>query len=100
MEGLKMNEEKTLYEIITNLKNENTFCILTVGDFMTITFTPRDVRITNRSKRTHFIATGSSNLSGSVDDHIKFKKFKETDCWSHFSDCNNLGYELSIKIEE
>ena len=31
---------------------------------------------------------------------VAIKKFKETDCWSHFSDCNNLGYELSIKIEE
>ena len=100
MEGLKINEEKTLYEIITNLKNENTFCILALGRCARITFTPRDVRITSRSKGTHFIAIGSSNLSGSVDDHIKFKKFKETDDWSHFLDCNNLGYELSIKNEE
>ena len=31
---------------------------------------------------------------------FSFKKFKETDDWSHFLDCNNLGYELSIKNEE
>lgn len=95
-----MNEEKTLYEIITNLKNENTFCILTVGSFVTITFTPRDVRITSRFKETSLIATGSSNISVSVPDYIEFKKVKETDCWSHFSDCNNLSYQLSIENEE
>ena len=100
MEGLKMNEEKTLYEIITNLKNENAVCILTIGRFVAITFTPADMCEINRFKQTFFTTTDLSKLTVSVDDYVKFKKTDENESWSYFSDCNNLGYELSIKDEE
>ena len=95
-----MNEEKTLYEIITNLKNENTLCILTVGRFVAITFTPADMCEINRFKQAFFTTTDLSKLTVSVDDYVKFKKTDENESWSYFSDCNNLGYELSIKNEE
>ena len=95
-----MNEEKTLYEIITNLKNENAVCILTVGRFVEITFTPTDMCEINRFKQAFFTTTDLSELTVSVDDYVKFKKTSEHESWSYFSDCNNLGYELSVKNEE
>ena len=61
-----MNEEKTLYEIITNLKNENTLCILTVGRFVAITFTPADMCEINRFKQAFFTTTDLSKLTVSV----------------------------------
>ena len=76
----------TIYEVISNYDCIE-FCGLLMG-MVSMTFTKDEVRRSN-------IATIIRNVT--IRDKLKFEFNKETDDWIHFNDCNNLGYQLSIK---
>ena len=78
----------TIYEVINHYDCIE-FCVLLIG-MVSMTFTKDEVRRSN---------VEASTIIGNVNirDNLKFESNKETDDWIHFNDCNNLGYQLSIK---
>lgn len=78
----------TLYEVISNYCCIE-FCGLLMG-MVSMTFTKDEIR---RSKVEASTIIGNVNIR----DKLTFEFNKETDDWIHFNDCNNLGYQLSIK---
>lgn len=62
--------------------------------YTTITFSCEDV---HRCKYREKVTVIGSFPTFNIDDGVKFTLHKETADWIHFKDCNNLGYQLSIK---
>lgn len=91
-----MNEGKTLYELLTNIECDYKFCILNMGP-ASVAFIADDVCVNNRFRETSIIATEMPNLSFQLHDSVLFKKKKENEEWTHYEDCNNLGYQLSFQ---
>ncbi|MDB8552145.1 hypothetical protein [Turicibacter sanguinis] len=83
----------TLYEVIKKYANEEGICVLRMLH-ASITFSYGDVRRWEFGKRETDIG---SFTTFSISDVVKFSFYKKTDDWIHFNDCNNLGYQLSIK---
>ena len=78
----------TIYEVISHYDCIE-FCGLLMG-MVSMTFTKNEVRHSNVEAAT---IIGNVNIR----DNLKFEFNKETGDWIHFNDCNNLGYQLSIK---
>lgn len=82
----------TLYEVVKKFDcREND--VLDVGH-ASITFSYEDV---HRSKYRKKVTVIGSFPTFNIEDDVKFTLHKETADWIHFNDCNNLGYQLSIK---
>lgn len=78
----------TIYEVISNYDGIE-FCGLLIG-MVSMTFTKHEVRRSN-------VEASTIIRNVNIRDKLKFEFNKETGDWIHFKDCNNLGYQLSIK---
>lgn len=82
----------TLYEVVKKFDCRS-MDLLDMGH-ASILFAYEDVhRSTDGDDKT---IIGSFPTFG-ITDCVKFSLHKETADWIHFKDCNNLGYQLSIK---
>lgn len=82
----------TIYEVVENFDCRE-LGVLILGH-VSITFSYEDVYRSDYREKATVIG---SFPTFTIDDYVKFTLHKETDDWIHFNDCNNLGYQLSIK---